>query len=292
MSLIETAVFPVGGLGTRFLPITKSSPKEMLPIIDKPLIQHVVDEAVASGIKKLIFVTNFTKRSIEDYFDRNVELEMRLEQKEKRAMLAELRNIIPADVSVAYVRQPEPRGLGDALLCARPLLGDRPFAVLLADDVIDAASPCLADMISRFRTTAAPVVAVERVRPEQTRQYGMVGLAADGQRVVSMIEKPAPEQAPSDWGIIGRYILTPSIFPALACGVPGSGGELQLTDALATLLAVEEITAWPVQGQRFDCGSKAGWLAATLAFAAKRPDLAAVMRAFSTVGESSLVEDC
>ena len=274
---VTTAVFPVAGMGTRFLPVTKSSPKEMLPIIDKPLIQYCVEEAIASGIKKLIFVTSYTKRAIEDYFDTQFELEARLELSGQHQMLAQLRNLLPDDVSIAFVRQPEPKGLGDAILCAAPLVAHEPFAVVLADDVIvSATQPCLKAMIELYQQDGNSVLAVERVPPEDTASYGIVCLGSEG-CVRSIIEKPNSADAASDLGVIGRYVLSPAILPLLAQVLPGVGGEVQLTDAIAALLQVEKVVVHRLAGKRYDCGSKQGWFEATLDFADHYPELKAIL---------------
>lgn len=271
---ITTAVFPVAGMGTRFLPVTKAGPKEMLPIVDKPLIQYVVEEAVAAGIKKLVFVTSAGKRAIEDYFDSNFELETMLEKKAKHDILKTVRNIIPSDVKIVYVRQPSPKGLGDAVLCAKPAVGNEPFAVLLADDIMEHShKTCLSEMMSQFLKTQSSVLAVEEVVREDTDKYGIVSLMENPQfqnQIVSIIEKPSPETAPSTLAVTGRYILSPRIFDMLEKTELGVGGELQLTDALAKLLAHEAITVCPLKGRRYDCGDRMGFLKATIDFALKR----------------------
>lgn len=275
---ITTAVFPVAGMGTRFLPVTKASPKEMLPIIDKPLIQYGVEEAVAAGITRIIFVTCYTKRAIEDYFDSHFELETRLKERGKLEHLAMVTNLVPPDVSISYVRQAEPRGLGDAILSARPLVGDEPFVILLADDVIKSKSPCIRHLIDQYDQTGASVLAVERVPKEKTGSYGIVSLGDDGSTVNAIVEKPRPEEAPSDMAVIGRYLLSPRVFDHLADLEPGAGGEIQLTDAIAKLLSEERVSVTAFSGVRYDCGSKAGWLKATLDFAMDRPDLRLVIK--------------
>lgn len=273
---VITAVFPVAGMGTRFLPVTKAGPKEMLPIVDKPLIQYVVEEAVAAGIKKLVFVTSSGKRAIEDYFDTNFELEAMLERKKKFDILNTVRNIIPNDVKIVYVRQSSPRGLGDAVLCAKPAVGDQPFAVLLADDIMEHShKTCLSDMIVRFHETQSSVLAVEKINQEDTDKYGIVSLDANPtfpNQIASIVEKPAPEKAPSNLAVTGRYILTPRIFELLEQTPLGVGGELQLTDGLAKLLDFEAITICSLKGRRYDCGSRLGFLQATIDFALKRPE--------------------
>lgn len=273
---ITTAVFPVAGMGTRFLPVTKAGPKEMLPIVDKPLIQYVVEEAVAAGIKKLVFVTSAGKRAIEDYFDSNFELETMLERKNKIEVLNTVRNIIPSDVKIVYVRQPSPKGLGDAVLCAKPAVGDQPFAVLLADDIMEYShKTCLSEMIARFQETQSSVLAVEKINREDTDKYGIVSLSANPtfpNEIASIIEKPSPSDAPSTLAVTGRYILTPRIFEMLEQTQLGVGGELQLTDGLAKLLTHEAITVCTLKGRRYDCGSRIGFLHATIDFALKRAE--------------------
>lgn len=279
MKKVTTAVFPVAGMGTRFLPITKAGPKEMLPIVDKPLIQYVVEEAVAVGIKKLVLVTSAAKRTIEDYFDRNFELERTLEKQGKNDVLAIVRNIIPADVKIIYVRQASPKGLGDAVLCAKPAVGDEPFAVLLADDIMEEGhKTCLSDMMLRFEQTQASVLAVENIAYEDSNKYGIVSMMKNPTipfQISGIVEKPEPKDAPSSLGVTGRYILTPRIFDLLehtACGV---GGELQLTDAIAQLLKEEKVTVCPIKGKRYDCGSGLGYLKTVIHFALKRSEFSA-----------------
>lgn len=277
---IKTAVFPVAGLGTRFLPITKAMPKEMLPIVDKPLVQYVVEEALAAGIEQLIFVTSNSKYAIEDYFDRHYEFESRLEQQGKLTELDTIRNIIPKPASVVYIRQSNPAGLGDAVLRAKQVVGNEPFAVLLADDIIDCPPRgCLQAMLEVFNRTQSSVIAVEQVPPHETDQYGIVSLAAqDHYRISGIVEKPRPAVAPSHWGVVGRYILTPRIFSLLEHITKGVGGEIQLTDAIAELLKEEAVTACPVTGKRYDCGSKLGFIEATISYALRRPDLGPALR--------------
>ncbi len=274
---ITTAVFPVAGMGTRFLPVTKAGPKEMLPIVDQPLIQYVVDEAVSAGIKQLIFVTSSSKRAIEDYFDVNYELESRLIERGDLDTLNIVRNILPDDVSVIYVRQPHPKGLGDAVLCAKNVVGDRAFAVLLADDIIDCGEHyCLQTMVEKYEKTNASVIAVEKISPADTEKYGIVSLAEnapDQNQIAAIIEKPKPAESPSNLAAIGRYILTPRIFALLEKVEQGVGGEIQLTDAISELLKEEMVIAHPFQGRRYDCGSRIGFLQATIAYALKRPNL-------------------
>lgn len=281
---VTTAVFPVAGMGTRFLPVTKAGPKEMLPIVDKPLIQYVVEEAVAVGIKKLVFVTSAGKRAIEDYFDSNFELEYMLEKKEKWDTLKTVKNIIPSDVKIVYVRQPSPKGLGDAVLCAKPAVGNEPFAVLLADDIMENSHhTCLSDMIARFQQTQSSVLAVEKIQPEDSDKYGIISLMENGKfpnQVASIVEKPAPDKAPSNLAVTGRYILTPRIFEMLEKTNLGVGGELQLTDGIAKLLALEAITMCTLKGRRYDCGSRMGFLQATIDFALKRPEFEKPLRKY------------
>lgn len=279
---VTTAVFPVAGLGTRFLPITKTGPKEMLPIVDKPLIEYVVQEAVKAGITQLIFVTSNSKRALEDYFDRHFELERYLAEQGKSATLAMIQEMVPDHVSIVYVRQPSPLGLGDAVWRARHVVGDQPFAVLLADDIIDCgATNCLEGMLQLHYETQASVLAVEHVAPEDTQQYGIVSAAQpepEGFQINGIVEKPAPEVAPSRFGVVGRYILTPRIFELLAATAKGIGGEIQLTDAIAALLKYEKVMAFPFNGKRYDCGSKLGFLEATVAYALQRPGLGCKLR--------------
>ncbi len=275
---IKTAVFPVAGLGTRFLPITKTGPKEMLPIVDKPLVQYVVEEALAAGIEQLIFVTNNSKYAIEDYFDRQHEYERRLEQQGKLVELDMVRNIVPSYASVVYIRQSAPAGLGDAVLRAKQVVGQEPFAVLLADDIIDCPPDgCLQRMVEIFSQTQSSVIAVEQVPPENTDQYGIVSVG-ENNRVHAIVEKPKPVVAPSCLGVVGRYILTPRIFTLLEQIPVGVGGEIQLTDAISELLKEETLTACTFKGKRYDCGSKLGFLEATIAYALRRPDLGPQLR--------------
>ena len=266
---ITKAVFPVAGLGRRFLPLTKASPKEMLPIVDKPLIQYAVEEAAAAGITEMIFITGRTKRSIEDHFDRDRELEHELAEQGKRELLESVKAILPKDCHCIYIRQPEARGLGHAVLCAQPVVRDQPFAVLLADDLIDAEPPTMARMAARFETEGCSLLGVEDVARAQTDRYGIVSPAdpnADVTQIRAIVEKPAPKDAPSTLGVVGRYVLTPAIFDLLAAAQPGSGGEIQLTDAISALLAQERVLAMRISGTRYDCGSKLGYLKATVEF--------------------------
>ncbi|MDE2344338.1 MAG: UTP--glucose-1-phosphate uridylyltransferase GalU [Betaproteobacteria bacterium] len=274
MKPIKKAVFPVAGMGSRFLPATKASPKEMLPIVDKPLIQYAAEEAVAAGITELIFVTGRGKRAIEDHFDKAYELEVELEQRGKMRLLEQVRNLLPPGISCAYVRQAEALGLGHAILCAEPLVGDDPFAVLLADDLIDAKVSVLQQMVGLYEKTGASVLGVQQVPREQTRQYGIVKTETSGnlQKIVGIVEKPSPEEAPSNLGVVGRYLLTPGIFDKLRNVRPGAGGEIQLTDGIAALLSEETVLALPFEGVRYDCGSKLGYLKATVAYGVRHDE--------------------
>ena len=278
MNKITKAVFPVAGMGTRFLPATKASPKEMLPIVDKPLIQYAVEEAVAAGITELIFVTGRGKRAIEDHFDTAFELEAELEQRGNKQLLEMVRNIIPPHVSWSYVRQAQALGLGHAILCARQVVGDEPFAVVLADDLIDARPGALAQMVRVYRQHACSILGVTNVARQDTRQYGIVKIGARSRsphRIAAIVEKPAPAAAPSTLGVVGRYILTPRVFHHLQRVKPGAGGEIQLTDGIARLLADEVVQAYELKGVRYDCGSKLGYLKANLAYALKHPEVGA-----------------
>jgi len=274
---IRKAVFPVAGLGTRFLPATKANPKEMLTVVDKPLIQYAAEEAIAAGVDELIFVTSSSKRAIEDHFDKNFEMEAELERKGKTALLELVRNVVPKGVSCVYVRQPEALGLGHAVLCAKPVVGNEPFAVILADDLIDGGeSPCMAQMARTFEYNRCSVLGVEEVPKEETEKYGIVEsdqITSDLSRVRSIIEKPRPEEAPSNLAVVGRYILTPRIFELLESTPRGAGGEIQLTDAIAALLKEEQILAYKFKGQRYDCGSKLGYLRATVEYALQHDEL-------------------
>jgi len=275
---VRKAVFPVAGLGTRFLPATKASPKEMLPIVDKPLIQYAAEEAVAAGIEELIFVTGRAKRSIEDHFDKAYELEAELEKNDKQQMLELVRNILPARVACIYIRQAEPLGLGHAVLCARPAIGDEPFAVLLADDLIDGAGQgCLSQMVAQYEHYNSGVIAVQPVAAEDTDKYGIVeARALDGgiSKILSIVEKPKPAVAPSNLGVVGRYVLPGEIMQILANTQRGAGDEIQLTDAIATLIERQQVLAYEFDGVRYDCGSKLGYLQATVDYALKHPEVA------------------
>lgn len=274
---IRKAVFPVAGLGTRFLPATKANPKEMLPVVDKPLIQYAAEEAVRAGIDTLIFVNGRNKRSIPDHFDKAYELETELEQSGKLDRLDAVRNIVPPEVACIYIRQSEALGLGHAVLCAEPVVGDEPFAVILADDLIDDEEKggCLAQMVARYDEQVATILGVERVPPERTDRYGVVdteSITPRLGRLNSIVEKPHPDDAPSNLGVVGRYILNGSIFAKLRQTAPGAGGEIQLTDAIAALMSDEPVLAYEFEGTRYDCGDKLGYLQATVEYGVKHPD--------------------
>jgi UTP--glucose-1-phosphate uridylyltransferase len=275
---VTKALVPVAGLGTRFLPATKANPKEMMPIVDKPLIQYAVEEAVAAGITELIFVTSSSKRAIEDHFDSNFELESSLIERGKHELLEIVRGILPEGVSCAYIRQKSPQGLGHAVLCAKQLVMNEPFAVLLADDLIDGGKKsCLRQMVEVFEQSHSSIIAVEKISPSETFKYGIVdvgGKTDDVSDIQAIVEKPKPENAPSNLGVVGRYILTPRIFAMLETTTEGSGGEIQLTDAIAKLLQEQRVQALQFTGKRYDCGSKLGYLEATIAYALKHPELA------------------
>ena len=273
---ITKAVFPVAGLGTRFLPATKASPKEMLNVVDKPLIQYAVEEAIAAGITEMIFVTGRSKRAIEDHFDKAYELEAELEAKNKQSLLEIVRNIKPSHVDCVYVRQAEPLGLGHAVLCAEKLVRDEPFAIILADDLLDGKTPVLKQMVDLHDKHQASILAVEKILPEQTKSYGVVAAKPQSDSIYSVsgiVEKPAAKDAPSNFGVVGRYILSSSIFSHIRNLKPGSGGEYQLTDAIQALLQEEQVLAYEYEGIRYDCGSKFGYLKATIEFALKHPEL-------------------
>ena len=283
MSTIRSAVFPVAGRGTRFLPATKASPKEMLPIVDKPLIQYAVEEALSAGVQKLVFVTGSSKRAIEDHFDTDAELERVLSETGKEDLLAVLREIVPAGVDCIYIRQGTPLGLGHAVLCARPVVGEEPFFVHLADDLIYSDVSCLKQMKDHFGRHGCSVLGVETVPKDQTGSYGIVAVESerDGvQRVTKIVEKPQPEDAPSDLAVVGRYILTPGIFEKLASTGRGAGNEIQLTDAIARLIADEPVHVLPFEGVRYDCGSKLGYLQATVEYGLRHPDLGGEFRTY------------
>ena len=285
---VTKAVFPVAGLGTRFLPATKASPKEMLPVVDKPLIQYAVEEAMAAGITEMIFVTGRSKRAIEDHFDKAYELEVELEAKNKQALLDAVRSIKPANVECFYVRQPEALGLGHAVLCAAKLVGDTPFAIMLADDLIDGNPPVMKQMVDIYNHYNCSVLGVEEIAPEQSRSYGVVDGREWDEGVIKMsgiVEKPAPQDAPSNLGVVGRYILTPRIFDHLRQLKPGAGGEFQLTDAIQSLLGQEQVLAYRYQGTRYDCGNKLGYLKATVEYALKHPEVGPDFRRYLGQGD-------
>ena len=273
---IRSAVFPVAGRGTRFLPATKASPKEMLPIVDKPLIQYAVEEALSAGARNLVFITGSSKRAIEDHFDSDPELEAALEAQGKQELLQTVRGILPSWASCIYIRQPAPLGLGHAVLCARPVVGHEPFFVHLADDLIDAEVPVLQQMAEAHAATGGSIVGVQSVDPAETDKYGIVATGNEQGRlaeVTRIVEKPKPAEAPSSLAVVGRYLLSPTIFDRLENVGRGAGGEIQLTDAIAALLESEKVNAFRFQGKRYDCGSKLGYLEATVEFGLKHPDL-------------------
>jgi UTP--glucose-1-phosphate uridylyltransferase len=283
MTKITKAVFPVAGFGSRFLPATKASPKEMMPIVDKPLIQYAVEEAVAAGMTDMVFVTGRHKRAIEDHFDKAYEIESELASRGKQALLELVRDIIPRNVNCIYIRQPEQLGLGHAVQCARPVLNEEPFAVILADDLIDAPTPVMRQMVDVFEREQASVLGVLEVPREQTASYGIVvaeSLSPRLEQVRGIVEKPAPDAAPSNLAVIGRYVLTPAIFAHLARIRPGAGGEIQLTDAIASLLAEERVLAYRFEGKRYDCGSKLGYLQATVALGVRHTEVGEEFRAY------------
>ena len=278
MKKITKAVFPVAGLGTRFLPATKASPKEMMPIVDKPLIQYAVEEAVAAGISEMIFVTGRTKRVIEDHFDKAYELENELALKHKTKMLEYVQNLLPKHINCIYIRQSEALGLGHAVLCARPVIGDEAFAVLLADDLLDNDPPVMKQMTDVFDDYRCSMLNVLEVPRAETASYSIVKsspVAERIERIEAMVEKPQPEVAPSTLAVVGRYILTPRIFHHLERVTKGSGGEIQLTDGIASLLREEQVLAYRYLGERFDCGSKLGYLQATVDFGRRHPEVGA-----------------
>lgn len=269
-------MFPVAGRGTRFLPATKASPKEMLPIVDKPLIQYAVEEALAAGARRLVFITGSSKRAIEDHFDSDAELEAALAAQGKQDLADSLRAILPADASCIYIRQPAPLGLGHAVLCAEPVVGTEPFFVHLADDLIDAQQPVLAQMSGHYQQSGGSLIGVQQVARSETGRYGIVAVDDSGgnpARVRRIVEKPKPADAPSDLAVVGRYLLSGSIFDRLRNIGRGAGGEIQLTDGIAALLAHEPVYAYRFSGKRYDCGSKLGYLEATVEYALRHPEL-------------------
>jgi UTP--glucose-1-phosphate uridylyltransferase len=270
---VRAAVFPVAGRGTRFLPATKASPKEMLPIVDKPLIQYAVEEAIDAGATKLVFVTGSSKRAIEDHFDTDPVLEQALTDSGKDELLQSIRDIVPPGVSCIYIRQGNPLGLGHAVLCARAAVGDEPFFVHLADDLIAGSPGCLSQMADEYAAHGGSVVAVETVPIESTSSYGIVAIDEDaGNRITRIVEKPKPEDAPSNSAVVGRYLLAPEIFDKLENIGKGAGGEIQLTDGIAALLDQSPVHAYSFKGVRYDCGSKLGYLQATVAYGLEHPD--------------------
>jgi UTP--glucose-1-phosphate uridylyltransferase len=283
-SKVEKAVFPVAGLGTRFLPATKAQPKEMLPVVDKPLIQYAVEEAYDAGIRHMIFVTGRNKRAIEDHFDTAYELETELESSGKTGLLALVRSLAPSDMNCSFVRQPRMLGLGHAVLCAQPIVGNDPFAVLLADDLMKGANSgpgVLMQMVQTFMEVQSCVIAVQEVPLDQVRRYGIVAGDAVGERLVKvqqMVEKPSPDKTPSRLGVAGRYVLTPAVFDKIRNQPRGSGGEIQLTDGIAQLIASEGVHAYRYEGKRYDCGSKEGFLEATVEFALAHPEVGSPFR--------------
>jgi len=281
---IKTAVFPVAGRGTRFLPVTKASPKEMLPIVDKPLIQYAVDEALSAGAETLVFITGSSKRAIEDHFDGDPELEAVLQAQGKQELLDALHGILPTWASCVYIRQPAPLGLGHAVLCARPVVGDAHFMVHLADDLIDAPVPCLKQMAAVYATYGVSVLGVQTVPKQDTDKYGIVSLeraiAPRVGKISHIVEKPKPEKAASTLAVVGRYLLSASIFDDLAKIGKGAGGEIQLTDGIARLMQREDVYAFEFEGKRYDCGSKLGYLQATVEYGLKHPSLGVEFAAY------------
>jgi UTP--glucose-1-phosphate uridylyltransferase len=281
--LVNKAIFPVAGLGTRFLPATKAQPKEMLPVVDKPLIQYAVEEAYAAGVREMIFVTGRHKRPIEDHFDMTLELEVALEQAGKRELLDVVHSVKPDDMECIYVRQSQALGLGHAVLCARRLVGSEPFAVLLADDLMVGTPPILTQMVEQYGEWRASIIAVQEVPPDQTRRYGIVAGTQVNERMMDVsriVEKPSAEEAPSLLGVAGRYVLTPGVFHEIANQQRGVGGEIQLTDGIAGLLRREKVFAYTYDGKRYDCGSKEGWLQANVELALHHPQLGAGFREY------------
>ena len=283
MKKVTKAVFPVAGLGSRFLPATKASPKEMMPIVDKPLIQYAVEEAVAAGINDMVFITGRNKRAIEDHFDKAYEVESELAARGKNELLELIQDVIPKSVNCIYIRQSEALGLGHAVLCAQPVVQDETFAVILADDLIDAEPPVLRQMTDVFERHQSSIVAVQEVPREQTTQYGIVRtepVAANIERILGIVEKPKPEAAPSTLGVVGRYILTPRIFHHLGQARPGAGSEIQLTDAISGLLSEDRVLAYRFDGTRYDCGSKLGYLQAMVAYGRKHAEVGPAFERF------------
>lgn len=276
---VTKAVFPVAGLGSRFLPATKAVPKELLPIVDKPLIQYAVEEAVEAGARDLVFVTSRTKRAIEDHFDTSVELEKELEERGKTELLAIARDVVPAGVNCVYVRQSEPLGLGHAVLCAKPVIGNEPFSVILPDDLIDndTGAGCVKQMVDAFSEYGCSLLAVQSVPAHDTDKYGVVDTPDTRKKVCpveGLVEKPKPDEAPSNLAVVGRYVLTPAVMDELENTGRGAGNEIQLTDAIAAVIGKESVKAYRFDGKRYDCGSKAGFLEATVELGLKHPDIA------------------
>ena len=277
MRVITKAVFPVAGMGTRFLPATKASPKEMLPVVDKPLIQYAVEEAVAAGITEMVFITGRGKRAIEDHFDTAFEVESELATRGEHKMLAMVRDVVPRHVKCIYLRQHQALGLGHAVLCAQPVVGDHAFAVILADDLIDAKPPVMKQMVDVYRRERCALLGVQKVARAETRQYGIVRPGRRSGKLIAVdaiVEKPKPSAAPSMLGVVGRYILTPRVFHHLQHVRAGAGGEIQLTDGIAALLTEERVCAYQFDGVRYDCGSKLGYLKANVAYGLKHPEVA------------------
>lgn len=284
MTIIRKAVFPVAGLGTRFLPATKANPKEMLPIVDKPVIQYAVEEAIACGIKELIFVTSISKRAIEDHFDSNFELETKLAETGKKELLKMVQNMLPSGVSCVYVRQQRPLGLGHAVLCARDIVGNEPFALFLADDLIDGGDKehdksCLAQMMEVYAETKCSVLALQKVEKAEVEKYGIIGMKSkelklgEAIKINHIVEKPKMQHAPSRYASVGRYILTPQLFTFLQNVKPGAIGEIQITDGILQLMLVEDVYGYAFKGTRYDCGNKLGYLEAVVAFARRHPEV-------------------
>jgi UTP--glucose-1-phosphate uridylyltransferase len=281
MKRVRKCVFPVAGMGSRFLPATKASPKEMMPIVDKPLIQYAVEEAVAAGMTDMVFITGRNKRAIEDHFDKAYEVEAELSARGKLDLLELVQGIIPKHINCIYIRQPQALGLGHAILCAEPVVNDEPFAVILADDLIDGEPPVLDQMALVYRQHQCSVLGVEEVPREHTRQYGIVKTDGGEPGVVSaIVEKPHPESAPSTLAVVGRYILSPAIFQHLAQVRPGAGGEIQLTDGIAAMIKKKKVLAYRFKGMRYDCGSKLGYLQAMVAYGKKHPETGADFAAY------------
>ncbi|RTL52944.1 MAG: UTP--glucose-1-phosphate uridylyltransferase GalU [Rhodocyclaceae bacterium] len=280
---VTKAVLPVAGLGTRFLPATKASPKEMMPVVDKPLIQYAVEEAVAAGITDMIFVTGRSKRAIEDHFDKAYELESELERRGKAALLNDIRGMLPKNINCIYIRQSEALGLGHAVLCAQPAVGNEPFAVLLADDLLDGEPPVMKQMVDAYNRHQCAILGVQDVPRKDTGSYGIVDttdMEGDIARIRGIVEKPLPADAPSTLAVVGRYVLPADIFHHLALVKPGAGGEIQLTDGIASLLRERQVLAYRYQGRRYDCGSKLGYVQATIEFGLRHPEVGAALREF------------